>query len=91
MDAHNRQRQIKRKQQKVSYKISTDYERVTYSVPDKFADLISWYLKATKKYSDNELHTLFIADTHYKSGIDVFPTTAVILPIIIFVLSEIFL
>ena len=57
---------LKGSNRKVSYKISTDYERVTYSVPDKFADLINWYLEATKKYSDNELYTLFIADTHYR-------------------------
>ena len=57
---------LKGSNRKVSYKISTDYERVTYSVPDKFANLISWYLEATKKYSDNELYTLFIADTHYR-------------------------
>lgn len=57
---------LKGSHQSVHYRISDDYKRVTYRVPDKMADLINWYLDATKSFADNKLKTLFITDTHYK-------------------------
>lgn len=56
---------LKGRGKSVSYKISDDYKKHTYQIPDKLAELIQWYITSTNAYAANDLKTLFIADTHY--------------------------
>lgn len=56
---------IKGRDKTISYKIEDDYKRYIYQIPDDLAELIQWYIKATDGYAENDLKTLFIADTHY--------------------------
>ena len=48
-----------------SYKISSDYELNRYSIPERLAKEIQWYLEATKDYPEEDTHTLFVTGTHY--------------------------
>lgn len=48
-----------------SYKISSDYELNRYSIPERLAKEIQWYLEATKGYPEEDTHTLFVTGTHY--------------------------
>lgn len=47
------------------YKISSDYELNRYSIPERLAKEIQWYLEATKDYPEEDTHTLFVTGTHY--------------------------
>lgn len=48
-----------------SYKISSDYELNRYSIPERLAKEIQWYLETTKDYPEEDTHTLFVTGTHY--------------------------
>lgn len=48
-----------------SYKISSDYELNRYSIPERLAKEIQWYLEATKDLPEEDTHTLFVTGTHY--------------------------
>ena len=50
----------------VTYKLSDDYYRVTYKIPDKLAYEINQYLEFTKEYESTDIDTLFVSDTHYR-------------------------
>lgn len=56
---------LKGAHKKVGYKIVEDYKPLHIQVSDNIAQLILWYKEETKLSDNNELKTLFIADTHY--------------------------
>jgi hypothetical protein len=56
---------LKGRDKTVSYKIENDYIKHVYQIPDELADLITWYIKATDDFTENDLKTMFVADTHY--------------------------
>ncbi|MDO4615205.1 MAG: hypothetical protein Q4B15_06200 [Lachnospiraceae bacterium] len=60
-----RKNKIKGSGKTKSYRITSDYETKKYQIPARLASEILWYLKETERYEDNDIHTLFLADTHY--------------------------
>lgn len=50
---------------KLAYRIDKDYENVRYTIPDKMAGEIMWYLEATKTMMPASLSTLFVQEPHY--------------------------
>ena len=56
---------IKGSNKQIRHKIIFDYIDVVYEIPDSLAHEIEKYLNLTQKYVNNELETLFIADSHY--------------------------
>ena len=60
-----RRNKIKGSGRTKSYKISSDYQLVSYTIPEDLAKQIVWYQKKTKDFPEANTHTLFVADTHY--------------------------
>lgn len=63
---HIRKNKIKGTNRRKTYKISDDYEEISYEINNnKLAKEIEWYISVTNDYLDNELHTLFRLKPHY--------------------------
>lgn len=56
---------LKGSNKSISYRIASDYEKRTFTIPKQLANQIKWYIENTSKFSHNELNTLFITDPHY--------------------------
>jgi hypothetical protein len=50
---------------RLSYRVDKDYEIVQYTIPDKMAADISWYLSATADMTPSSLSTLLVQQPHY--------------------------
>lgn len=57
---------LKGGKKKVSYNIEKDYVRVRYPISEELADEIERYISLTENCEDNELHTLFRTEPHFK-------------------------
>lgn len=60
-----RKDRLKGSNNKVTYKLETDFVICEYKIPDKLASEYKKYIELTSEYDSNELKTLFITDTHY--------------------------
>ena len=52
--------------QKVTYKLDTDFEICEYPIPDKLAYEIQKYLDFTAEFDATDINTLFVTDYHYQ-------------------------
>lgn len=60
-----RKTRLKGRKGNITHKVDSDYRTVTYSLRKDLAEEVLWYIEETQKYRNNDLYTLFIADTHY--------------------------
>jgi hypothetical protein len=67
---------LKARKMRVKHNINEDYEMVKYSIPEKLANEVRAYLKATAKMPLSSLNTLFVPLAHYSClGRDVAPSS----------------
>lgn len=60
-----RKNNIKGSNKKITYKIATDYTLKSFPITESMYNDIKKYILLTENYEDNELHTLFRAESHY--------------------------
>ena len=60
-----RRTKLKGGEAKISYRIADDYECCRYSVSERIATEIRWYLHETEQMRDTDLGTLLLLEPHY--------------------------